>query len=262
MSEDAVNAINTEKGKQRETYPIKTYKSIENFVANIYKKYGDTEIVSNEKVADANNLAANSIKQLLSTTQQYSALKNYHGKGYKVTEEFTNIYHPENDEERLLLIVQCLKGVPFYKPLFNDYEDKAVPSLEGLQNRFIREYKMKNHIAKNAAEVFIQNLKDFNLLNSRSILILPTSGKNAPLEEVINKDNGSGTTPPYKPQGENGNNDNEEKVIKIPIRLKGGRMAYLNFPSDFEDEDLLKIFKVLKAYIEAYGENINLSKSE
>lgn len=51
----------------------------------------------------------------------------------------------------------------------------------------------------------------------------------------------------------------DKASITIPIRLKGNRMASLTFPFDFNDEDLIKLFKVTKAYIQAYGENLDLS---
>jgi hypothetical protein len=254
MTDTPVNT-SVDNDKERQSYPVKTFKVIEPFVGNVYKKYGNTEIISNQKVADANNLAANSIKQMLSTSQQYTSLRNFHGKGYQVTEEFTHIYHPENEDEKLQLIVKCLKDVPFYRPLFNDYEDKAVPSIEGLQNRFIREYKMKEHIAKNAAEIFIQNLKDFNLLNARNILILPTSNNSAAAANSVNNGNGNHNSNPKNTDNNNEDSEeNNENNIKIPIRLKGGRMAYLSFPAKFEDDDIKKMFKILKAYLSAYAD--------
>src|SRR6266498_2820334 len=169
-----------------------------------------TTVAEPESNSDENNLSVNSIKQIVSTSNQYQCLKKIHGKGYKITEAFTKIFHPENDEEKIQTIIECIKNVPFYIPLINDYNEKVVPSIEGLQNRFIRDNKMKPHLAKAAAEIFIQNLKDFNL-------------------------------------------------VEIPIRLKDSRMAYLSFPKDFTDDDLKKIFKVAKAYIEAYGDDIDLS---
>ncbi len=246
---------------KRETYPIKTFKSIEVFVGNVYKKYGDSDLISNEKIADANNLSVNSIKQVVSTCVQYNSFKKVHGKGYKVTDAFTKIFHPENEEEKNQTIVECIRNVPFYRPLISDYTEKVVPSIEGLQNRFIRDNKMKPHLAKNAADVFVQNLRDFGLLNARNVLIFRSENKSTPPTSndvnTPNTPNGSGMSNVDK----NDKNDqgNRNDLVEIPIRLKNSRMAYLSFPNDFTDEDLKKIFKVAKAYIEAYAEDENFN---
>lgn len=262
MEESKTNTEQTEivgdsEKSSRETYPIKPFRLIEPFVGNVYKKYGGSGVHSNEKIADANNLSVNSIKQILSTCNQYGAMQRVHGVGYKITDTFTKIFHPENEEERLQAIIDSIKGVPFYVPLFSDYNEKLVPSAEGLQNRFIRDYNMKPHIAKNAADVFLQNLRDFNLVNARGVLIFRPDTKQQPsnVTETSGTNNTVETT-------KNPSSDEAEdmKAVKIPVRLKSGKMAYLSFPSDFTDEDLIKIFKVLKAYIEAYGDEIDLSK--
>lgn len=250
---EVVEVGNDSEKSSRETYPIKPFKSIEIFVGNVYKKYGDNGVHSNQTIAEANNLSTNSIKQTLSTSQQYGTMQRIHGEGYRVTDRFTKIFHPENEDQRNQAIIECIKGVPFYIPLFADYNEKIVPSIEGLTNRFVREFKMKSHIAKNAAEVFLRNLRDFNLITSRGVLMLKS--------EIKQPDNSLPKTPNDTNDGFKLQNSNVIKGddVKIPIRLKGGKMAYLSFPSDFTDEDLIKIFKVLKAYIEAYGENINLN---
>lgn len=266
MSEEIKSTLaptdaNNDNENKRETYPIKTFKNVESFVGNIYKRYGDVDVLSTQKIADANNLSPNSIKQILSTCQQYGCLHNIHGKGYKITESFTKIFHPENEEEKVATIIDCIRNVRFYISLFNDYNEKVVPAVEGLQNRFIREFKMKAHIAKNAADIFLQNLRDFNLINSRNVLIIRNEFKSQiaasdnTVNEISVKNSVNSST-----HNNNNNKDKyeDDKIIKIPIKLKDNRMAYLNFPQDFTDDDLRKIFKVMKAYIEAYGDNINL----
>ena len=54
MSEDLKNSQaeteSTDIENKRETYPIKTFKAIEPFVGNVYKKYGNSDILSNEKL--------------------------------------------------------------------------------------------------------------------------------------------------------------------------------------------------------------------
>lgn len=132
------------------------------------------------------------------------------------------------------------------------------PSIEGLQNRFIRDNKMKPHLAKNAADVFVQNLKDFNLLNARNVLIFKSENKSIPPihnDTGVSQNNGTGTI--GAESSEKNDQSNRTDLVEIPIRLKNSRMAYLSFPNDFTDEDLKKIFKVAKAYIEAYAEDEN-----
>lgn len=59
---------------------------------------------------------------------------------------------------------------------------------------------------------------------------------------------------------EGSSNSEQVKNISVPIKLKGDRMATLSFPVEFTDEDLIKMYKVLRAYIQAYGDNINLAE--
>lgn len=249
MAEDILENLDNgspdSEGKKGTTFPVKTQKGIIPFVGSVYQKYGAHDYHGNEIFADANNLAVNSIKSLLSTSQQYGFLKKAHGTGYKITPEFTKIFHPIDERQKDETMVECLRAVPFYKNLFTAYDGQMVPSSEGLVNFFVRDFDMKQNRAKIAADIFLQNLKDLGLVNNRGVLILKAKvhTPHTPAQEAP-------AVPPNPPKDV----DEEDEMIKIPIRLKGKRMAYLSFPNDYTDQDLKRIEKVIKAYVDIYSD--------
>ena len=251
LEHDELAELSSDNESKKGTFPVRPMNGLIPFIGNVYKKYGASDYHSIEIIADANDLSVNSIKSLVSTGQQYSFLIKSHGTGYKITDQFAKIFHPQDDSERMQAAVECIKNVPFYKQLIKDYEGQVVPSIEGLVNVFVRKYEMKVNRAKIAAEVFTQNLRDYELINSRNILILKLKSVTVPPinTEPLNEVHSTGNKLPSII-----NNEEEDGMIKIPIRLKGKRMAYLSFPDEYDDQDLLRILRVIKAYVTIYNE--------
>lgn len=194
MSAEKLNAGNildgenqqSNEGRKRISYVSKDLKTIIEFVAGVYNKLGHTEYHSNKAIATVHGLSPDSIKLHLSSAQQYKLLELKHGTGYKVTDHFQKILLPRNENEKRGAVIESLKNAETYQQLFKDYEYHVVPT-DGVKNHFIRSFGLKEDVAIKAAQIFIDNLKDFDLLDSRGVLTSAMPSK--PVVPEVKKDN-------------------------------------------------------------------------
>lgn len=254
---DDENQLSKE-GKKRISYVTKDLKTMIDFVAKVYNQLGHTAYHSNKAIAVVHGLSPDSIKQHLTSAQQYKILTLKHGTGYKITDHFQKLYLPKNDNEKRASVIESLKNAETYQQLFKDYEYHVVPT-DGVKNHFIRTFGFKDDIAVKAAEVFLQNLKDFELLDSRGVL---TSALQ--IKPIIPEVNAGKEDPVAEPNGSNQNNENTEpeaqpnglparqrvdKLIfqseldtqgkkQIPIYLTDSKQALLVYPDDISEDDI------------------------
>lgn len=242
---------NTKEAKKRTSYVSRDHKSMVDFVTEIYKNLGHTDYHLNKAIAAVHGLSPDSIKQQLTSCQQYKLLELKFSVGYKITELFKRIYLPVNDTEKRAAIIESLKSPESYTALFKNYEFHILPPVSGLKNHFVRTYQFKEDIAEKTATVFIENLKEYNLLDSRGVLI---SGMKAPINSAPDTGNDSTTlnssTEPQK-QAEVKNEihtEYEPRMIDIVIPLKTTKeKAHLLIPEDYQAEDLERISKFVEA---------------
>jgi len=262
MNEEKLNGSTTledenqpsKDGRKRISYVGKDLKTIIDFVAKVYNKLGHTEYHSNKAIATVNGLSPDSIKMHLSSAQQYKLLEIKHRIGYKVTDHFQKIHLPKNDNERRIAIIESLKNAETYQQLFKDYEYHVVPS-DGVRNYFIRTYGMKEDSAIKAADVFLQNLKDFDLLDSRGVLTsaLPTKPiipelqheseetsdmDTPPVEENNGGNGGQKNSPPAIVQNEYTQSTKYQDHIWIPIHLTKQQTAVFAYPKGISENDI------------------------
>jgi len=83
-------------GNKRVATPVLTFNEAFTFVDNINKQLGAHTFHKNQAIADACGLALPTIRQTLSTCQQYGLLELKHGIGYKPTALFESILFPKN----------------------------------------------------------------------------------------------------------------------------------------------------------------------
>lgn len=241
----------SKEGKKRVSYVSKDLKSIIDFVAKVYNQLGHTAFHSNKAIATVHGLSPDSIKLHLSSSQQYKLLEIKHGTGYKVTDHFQKIYLPRTENEKRSAIIESLKNPETYQQLFRDYEYHVVPT-DGVKNQFIRAFGMKEDVAVKAAQVFMDNLKDYELLDSRGVLTsaMPTKPVVPDVTPVIEEkneatDNSSSNGIQHQPPVVNKGN----KVIfqseieadgkkTIPIYLIGNKQALFVYPDDITEEDI------------------------
>jgi len=235
--------------KKRISYVSRSHKSMVEFVAVIYKNLGHAEHHKNEAIAAIHKLAAPSIKQQISSCQQYRLLEIKHGVGYKITDLFTRIYLPVNENEKRAAVIESLKSPETYQQLFRDNEFHIVPPVTGIKNHFVRNYQIKPEIAERVAEIFLENLRDYNLIDSRGVLLsgLPVKS-NIPNGDTENptENKPSESIAPPKPPTPPAPKD-EDNLFELPIPLPNKRKAYLKYPLDnLTRKDIKVITKALE----------------
>jgi hypothetical protein len=231
--------------KRSNSYPSRTHRFAVAFVERIYQELGSSDFHSKEDIAKVHGLAVPSIKTTLSTAQQYGLLEIKHGVGYKVTALAIKIFHPENDSEKISSIVESLRAPDLFNELLNEFNNQVVPSQVGITNIIIRRYKFKSVVAERIAEIFIDNIKDYNLINPKNMLVLDnkTRIKNA---EIKIQETGPAIDS-IRAETKEGYRQNQQGIVDILIPLKGKRQAHLLIPEEYAEEDLDRIAKFVEA---------------
>lgn len=237
--------------KKRVSYVSKDLKSMIDFVAKVYNQLGHTNYQSNKAIATVHGLSPDSIKLHLSCAQQYMLFEIKYGVGYKVTEHFQKVFLPRTENEKRSAIIESLKHPETYQQLFKDYEYHVVP-FDGVKNHFIRNFGLNKDVATKAAQIFIDNLKDYDLLDSRGVLTSAMayrpSSPEVKVEEEVNEDNDNIETSTQQ-------QDNLPATIKtnkfifqseldaagkktIPIHLLNNEQAMLVYPENITEDDI------------------------
>ncbi|MFT4019558.1 MAG: hypothetical protein QM668_21520 [Agriterribacter sp.] len=245
--------VEDRESRKRVSYVSKDLKSMVEFVGKVYNHLGHTEYNNNKAIAAVHGLSPDSIKLHLSNSQQYKLLELKHGTGYKITEHFQRIFLPRSDNEKRAAVIESLKNPETYQQLFRDYEYHTVP-LDGVKNHFIRSFSLKDDVATKAAQVFIDNLKDFDLLDGRGVLTsgLPSKPIIAEVKPEV-EDLGNQSNDGNVGGNPNGNNlpvhTKSDKVIfqseldaagnkTIPIYLTEDKKALFVYPNDINEDDI------------------------
>jgi hypothetical protein len=242
----------SKEGRRRISYVSKDLKTMIDFVAKVYNNLGHTTYHSNKAIATVHALSPDSIKLQLSSGQQYKLLEIKHGVGYKVTDHFQKIYLPKTEQEKRIAVIDSLKHAETYQQLFKDYEFHVVP-FDGVKNHFIRTYGMKEDIASKAAQVFIDNLKDYELLDSRNVLtsampqkpviIEPNSQNDDNKKENDEASDGHDEVPPpHNPPpaifNDYAGNSKYLNHIWIPIHITKGQTTIFAYPKEITENDI------------------------
>lgn len=229
--------------KKRISYVSKEHKAMFDFVSVIYKELGFSDYHSKEQIAKANNLSPDTIKTWLPACQLYGLLEIKHGTGYKITELFRKIYHPLNDDEQKADIIKSLKSPDMYVSLFGQYENHPLPPINGIKNHFVRNFELRDAIATRTAEVFINNINEYKLLDVKGVLITDVFKSRDPEEIHVQPDEPNHNTEtsslPIRTQNQVLIQDfTGESNKKIPIFLTQKKVAFLVYPDEITVSDI------------------------
>lgn len=239
---------------KRVSYVSKDHKSMIEFVSIIYRNLGHADYHSNLAIAAAQKLAPDSIKVQLGAAQQYNLLEIKHRIGYKITNLFKRIYMPINDIEKRAAIIESISAPETYQPLFKEYQFHILPPLSGIKNHFIRHWHLKEDKAEKTAQIFIDNLREYNFLDTRNVLTtgMQVKSDNDSLQEGEKQSENN-----QKEKDDSNNtssaNDNilppkQPGLLDILIPLKSSKAkAHLYIPEDYTDEDLERIARFVEA---------------
>lgn len=253
--------------KKRSSYPARDLQSMIDFVAKVYNQLGHTAFLSNKAIATVHGMVPDSIKQHLSASQYYKLLELKHGVGYKITDHFQKLYLPKNDNERRASVIESLKNPESFQQLFKDYEYHVVPT-DGVRNHFIRNFGYKEDIATKAAQIFLDNLKAFDLLDSRGVLTsaMPLKPTVSEAVEVPPSEANNGTvSQEHEENPHPARQLRSEKIIfqseidregkkTIPIYLTENQQAVFVYPDTITEDDI----EIVKHQIEGILMRIKL----
>lgn len=235
---DEVTAKET---KKRVSYVSKEHKAVFDFVTVVYNELGHSDFHTKEAIAQAHRLSPDTIKTYLASCQQYGLLEIKHGIGYKITDLFKRLYHPLNDEEKRKAIIESLKSPELFHPLFLQYENQRLPEFNGIKNHFLRNAGLRVEIAEKSAEVFLNNIREYGLIDGKGVLV--TYSENAVQDanvvntEIQNKiDNDKLPIATSKQVIEDLYTGESNK--KIPIFLTKKKVAYLVYPDEITVKDI------------------------
>lgn len=185
----------------------------------------------------------------LSSCVQYGLLELKSREGYKPTQLFKKIQKPLTNENANDFLNECFQSPDLYKKLIEYFNEKQLPSINGLANLLDRNYGVKGVASTIAAKVFLKNAEALGLIGEGNTLKLESY---IPFEENKTEEGKDNKTPPVllidPPKKEVPFFQYE--IREIPVFLQNKREAKLTLPVDFTDDDLNRIIKVLNAYVQ------------
>ena len=260
----AIDEVKAKSNRVRSSaYPSYTLESTLNFVKKINDEFTSHSFTPPEAISASLELSGGAFLQRLSTAVQYDLLDLKKKEGYKPSIIFNKIIKPIPGENIDDFLLECLQKPDLYKRLFNDFKDKQLPSETGLVNILDRLYNVKGAGAKLAAKIFLTNVQKANLVSDNTLKI---SGYIPYLEITDNIQNYNNEPPAteeitlvqkiFNPiqdpviEQEKINNLLGQSEKELSILLRGeDRNAKVILPKDFSDDDLMRIIKILNAYV-------------
>jgi len=221
------------------------------FTARIDKEFSSVAFTPQESISKTLDQSGGAFLMLLSSCVQYGLLDKSAGNGYKPSALFKKISKPLPQENVEDLKIECFSNPKLYKALILQYQNQQLPAEAGLANTLDRLHGVVGKAATIAARIFYRNARELKLIADGNILRLNSyipfvEEKNEenppPKEQTILLTPPIPETPPALPPA--------TPMKEIPIFLKGKGEAKLLLPTDFTDEDLKRVIKVLTAYVE------------
>lgn len=231
-------------------YPYYTIEYAFELTKKIYTQFGASAHNTRETIAKVLKMSPNYLVTPLSTATQYGLLEMKTKLGYNPTQLFVRYYKPESEEEKFQARLECLKSPKLYEALINSYKGDKVPSAAALATALFRRYNIAENASLRAAEIFIDNLKELNLLDGEYKLSDFEGTSNLKVDVDDNKSNGR------EGEASEDNNQSNSKVeshqidtgeLSLGIKLNDGRKAKLIYPENINDKDWDKIIRVIKA---------------
>jgi hypothetical protein len=245
------------------SYPAYTIDACIVFTQKVDTAFSSVGFTPQEAISQTLDQSGGAFLTIVSSCVQYGLLDKSTGNGYKPSDRFKKISRPLPHENIDDFKLECFAAPKLYKELIEVYADKQLPAEAGLANTLHRLYGVLGNASTIAAKIFYKNAKALKVLDDGNFLRL---GGYIPFEEDKRPDDAAAaaeekskqtvllpqvndnTPPPPPPQLP------PPSYREIPIFLKGKGEAKLVLPQDFDNSDLKRIVKVLKAYYEEDAE--------
>jgi ribosomal protein L12E/L44/L45/RPP1/RPP2 len=164
----------------------------------------------------------------------------------KLTELANRIVLPTNNDEARAAKVAAFKTPELYATLLEKFAGHPQPTKDGLKNLLHRDYGIVESMAPNAAEAFLESLKEADLVNSSNIVVGTASAPAA-------------SAPPKHDDGkaDEEHNDRKTKTITVPAdfivyrcKITNGRVIEIPLPATFSMTDVTRLYNFLKTQID------------
>jgi len=248
------------KPRQRSSaYPSYTINFCVEFTKKFHQHFGNSTYNQREEIAKVLKVSVGHMQTQLSSSVYYGLVDMKQKIGYKISASFLGIYKPIDEEEKHQALIDCLLRPELYKKLLKQFGNNTVPSVSALSTILFRNHNIAEAASEGAAETFIQNLRDLNIIDVDNYLLLDREiggddgEQNASAIKEPPKNNDFSIQVPEVKVYEVPKKSNVETLEEIPetypilIPLKEGRLARLIVPKNYTNEDLNKITKFIEA---------------
>lgn len=204
---------------------------------------------------DASNGAA---RRALAILKAFGLIQKAAGGKVQVAADLQRYKLTPNEDDKKIYLKQWLKKPLLYLKLLEKYENN-LPSDRALVFELVDEHGFNESAAKNAIDVFRESLEYVDKLtgglNNTDVEDNEFSESESASTDQMTTDRAGisleGDAPQLsqKPSNSLSSLPNENNVVRYPIRLVGGRMAWIEVPDPFYEADKNR----LKAQIEIIG---------
>lgn len=240
-------------------YPSNTISHCVELTSTLYKLFGNI-YATRENICKQLDISDSHVQTQLSSCVQYGLLDLKPKEGYKPTTLFTKIYKPLPSEKKEDSLLEAFKKPELYKNIIKEYNNQPLTP-NGLSIILFRNHKISENASQLAAKIFLDNATSLGLLGAYSVFNVETTPvlTTEEIDTIEEKNTPNHKDEPeviYLPPSNNGNNSNATNAKPktydtppIPIFVTQG-VAELYLPNGFNKEDIERVIKVLKAYIE------------
>lgn len=231
-------------------YPSYPIKACIDLVTKIDSHFSDVLFTNREAISKELKLSGGALLMNLSSCVQYDLLKLKQNEGYKPTAIFKKIKKPLPEENITDAYLECFNAPELYKKLILDFNGKQLPQESGLANILDRKYSVVGNASLLAAKTFLKNVSFIGLSDADNVLHI---AKQEEFSIHADTDTRRGEKPKEEKKEEVlalPPSTTDYTTVEIPIFLSGAkRQAKITLPTDFNDEEISKIIKVLNGYL-------------
>jgi hypothetical protein len=157
------------------------------------------------------------------------------------------VVYPANEEEAQSARVEATLQPDLYCKLVERFRCGPVPSKDGLRNLLIRDYKIVESMASNAAEAFLDSIRVAGLVDANGLLVPEDAPERSELVPEA-----KGATPE-----ENAATTRDTQLIQVPstyivykCKISGGCVIELPLPPKLSATDVKKLHAFLETQVD------------
>ena len=192
------------------------------------------------------NSKSGSIARKVAALVHYGLLKR-EGSDYEISELTTRILTPRDDDECKKSIIEAFESVDLFIELISRYSsDGRIPAQ--LENRLVRDHGISNSAKTQAADTFRSSAEFAGIISTEGIFISETKEQknNDVKENSLNSNTDANETKGIQKSSNFSKNTAEREIENLQqfrISLSGGKVMYMEVPSNLSQKDIAIIKK-------------------